>query len=109
MSGEEIKAQGLMPLFKAEPLLNGKCLRLYLRKDGCTYANCGFCAKSMRDAPNTDLGDLERALRRACGTANARERPGTPGRGRSDSAGSATSVGSQNSTGGGHTPKKGRL
>ena len=76
-------------------------------RDGCTYNNCGFCKKSMRDAPNADPGDLERALRRACGTANARERPGTPGRGRSDSAGSAASVGSQNGTGGG--PKKGRL
>ena len=63
------------------------------------YGNCGFCKKSLRDAPNTDPGDLERALRCACGTANARERPGTPGRGRSDSVGSATSVGSQNSTG----------
>ena len=36
MSGDKIKAQGLMPMFKAEPLLNGKCLALYLRRDGCT-------------------------------------------------------------------------
>ena len=57
---------------------------------------------------HVDSGDLERSLRRAFGTANARERPGTLGRGRSDSVGSASSVGSQNSTGGGHKPKKGR-
>ena len=107
MSGDEIKAQGLMPLFKAEPLLTCKCLALYLRRDGCTYGNCGFCKKSLRDGPNTDSGDLERALRRACGMANARERPGTPGRGRSDSAGSASLVENQNSTGGGHKLKKG--
>ena len=31
VSGDEVKAQGLMPMFKAEPLLNGKCLGL------CTY------------------------------------------------------------------------
>ena len=98
-----------MPMFKAEPLRNGKCLGLYLRCDGCTHGNCGFCMKSMRDARNTDPGDLERALRRACGTANARERPGRPGRGRSDSVGSATPVGGQNSTGGGHNLKEGRL
>ena len=54
MSGDEIKAQGLMPMFKAEPLLNGKCLGLYLRRGGYTYGNCGFCMKSMRDAPNFD-------------------------------------------------------
>ena len=107
-SGKESKAQGLVPLFKAEPLLNGKCPGLYLRRGGCTYGNCSFCKKSLRDAPHVDSGDLERALRRACATANAREQPGTPGRGRSDSVGSASSVGSQNSTGGGHKPKKGR-
>ena len=109
MSGDEVKAQGLMPMFKSEPLFTGKYLVLYLRRGGCTYGNCGFCKKSIRDAPNTDPGDLERLLRRACGTANARERPSTPGRGRSDSVGSASSVGSQNSTGGGHKPQKGRL
>ena len=108
MSGEEIREQRLMPLFKAEPLLDGKCLGLYLRRDGCTYKDCGFCKKAIRDAPSTAPGDLERAVRRACGLTNARERTATPSRGRSDSAGSATSMGSQNSTGGGHKPKKGR-
>jgi len=108
MSGEEIKEQNLIPMFKAEPLLAGKCLGLYLRRDGCTYENCGYCKKSMKEAPNTDPGDFERAVRRACGLANTRERPSTPGRGRSDSAGSERSMGSQNSTGGGHKPKKGR-
>ena len=97
MSAEEVKAQGLLPMLKAEPLLNDKCLGLCLRRDGCTYGDCGFYMKALRDAPNVDSGDLERALRRACGTANARERPGTPGRGRSDSVGSASSVGGQNS------------
>ena len=62
MSGEAVEEQGLMPMFKSEPLLNGKCIALYLRRDGCTYGNCGFCKKSLRDAPNTDPGDLERAL-----------------------------------------------
>ena len=108
ISGEEIKEQNLAPLFKAEPLLNGECLGLYLRRDGCTYGNCGYCKKALRDAPNIDPGDLERAVRRASGLMNARERTATPGLGRSDSAGSATSMGSQNSAGGGHKPKKGR-
>jgi hypothetical protein len=108
MSGEEIKEQNLIPMFKAEPLLAGKCLGLYLRRGGCAYENCGYCKKSMKEAPNTDPGDLERAVRRACGLANTRERTSTPGRGRSDSAGSDRSMGSQNSTGGGHKPKKGR-
>ena len=107
-TGEAIKAQNLMPLFKAEPLLAGTCMGLYLRQDGCTWDNCNFCMKSMRDASKTDPADLERALRRCCGTSSTRERTSTPGRGRSDSAGSASSVGSQNSTGGGHKPKKGR-
>ena len=31
VSAEEVKAQNLMPMFKAEPLLNGKYLGLYLR------------------------------------------------------------------------------
>ena len=91
---EEIKEQGLMQMFRTEPLLTGKYLGLYLRRGGCTYGNYGFCMKSIRDAPNTDPGDTERALRRACSTANARERPGAPGRGRSDSAGSAAPGGS---------------
>ena len=46
ISAEEVKTQGLIPMFKAEPLLNGKCLGLYLRRGGCTYGNCGFCKKA---------------------------------------------------------------
>ena len=108
MTGEEIKEQRLIPLFKAEPLLDGKCLALYVKVGGCVYRDCGFCKKALREAPNTDPGDLERAVRRACGLTNKPERASTPGRGRSDSVGSDRSVGSQNSTGGGHKPKKGR-
>ena len=100
--------RGVLPLFKAEPLLEGKCLARYLRTDGCVYDNCAFCKTSIAGEANTDLGDLERAVRRACGLTNARERAPTPGRNRSDSVGSASSMGSQNSTGGGHKPKKPR-
>ena len=108
MSGEDIREQRLMPLFKAEPLLDGKCLARYLRRDGCVYKDCSFCKNSIAGEASTDPGDLERAVRRACGLTNARERTSTPGHGRSDSVGSDRSIGSQNSTGGGHKPKKGR-
>ena len=75
---------------------------------GACMTDCAFCKTSIAGEANTDPGDLERAVRRACGLTNARERASTPGRGRSDSVGSASSMGSQNSTGGGHKPKKGR-
>ena len=110
MSGEAIRLNGVITLFKSEPLLNRKCVAFYLREDGCPHNVCMFCLNSLREAPSIDQRDLAQALRRATGSANARSRPGTPGerRGRSDSAGSATSLGSQHSDGGGHKPKQRR-
>ena len=110
MSSDEIRQNGVITLFKSEPLLNRKCVALYLREDGCPHNVCHFCLNSLRDAPSIDQRDLAQALRRATGSSNARSRPPTPGdrRERSDSAGSARSLGSQNSDGGGHKPKQRR-
>ena len=110
ISGEDIRQNGVITLFKSEPLLNRKCVALYLQEDGCPHKVCHFCLNSLREAPSIDPRDLAQALRRASGSSNARSRPSTPGdrRGRSDSAGSATSLGSQHSDGGGHKPKQRR-
>ena len=100
----------MIALFKTEPILNRKCVVFYLRDDGCPREKCNFCLHSLREAPNTDPRDVAQALRRTTGSSNARSRPATPGgrRERSDSAGSAASVGSQFSDGGGHRPKQRR-
>ena len=99
-----------MTLFKSEPMLKGKCTAFYVRDTGCSWDKCNYCLTSLRDAASTDPRDLAQAVRRSIGSADARSRPGTPGerRGRSNSAGSATSVGSQRSDGGGHKPKQQR-
>ena len=110
LSSDDIRNGGVIALFKTEPLLNRKCVAFYLRKDGCPHRVCNFCLQSLREAPSLDPSDLAQALRRASGSSNARSRPSTPGdrRGRSDSAGSAASLGSQHSDGGGHKPKQRR-
>ena len=110
MSGEDIRQNGVITLFKSEPLLNRKCVAFYLREDGCPHRVCSFCLHSLREAPSLDPNDVAQALRRASGSVNARSRAGTPGgrRERSDSAGSAASVHSQFSDGGGHKPKQRR-
>jgi len=110
LSSDDIRGGGVITLFKSEPLLNRKCVAFYLREGGCPHVVCGFCLASLRAAPNSDPRDLAQALRRASGSANARNRPPTPGdrRGRSDSVGSNTSLGSQFSDGGGHKPKQRR-
>ena len=101
----------MIALFKSEPLLNRKCVALYLREDGCPHSVCHFCLQFTERRPESSIrDDLAQALRRATGSSNARSRPPTPGdrRERSDSAGSARSLGSQNSDGGGHKPKQRR-
>ena len=110
LSDDDIRSGGVIELFKTEPLLNRKCVAFYLREGGCPHEKCNFCLNSLREAPSTDPRDIAQALRRTSGSSNARSRPGTPGdrRGRSDSAGSATSAGSQRSDGGGHRPKQQR-
>ena len=110
LSCDGIRNGGVITLFKTEPLLNRKCVAFFLREGGCPHKVCNFCLNSLREAPNIDPGDVAQALRRTIGSSNARTRPGTPGerRGRSDSAGSASSVGSQFSDGGGHKPKQRR-
>ena len=110
LSGDDIRSMGVVTLFKTEPMLKGKCTALYVRETGCTWDNCNYCVAPMRDAASTDQRDLAQAVRRSIGSSNARNRPGTPGerRGRSDSAGSATSPDSQFSDGGGHKPKQRR-
>ena len=99
---------GVVTLFKTEPMLKGKCTALYVREAGCTWGRCNYCVASLRDAASTGQRDLTQAVRRAIGSLDTRNRPETPGerRGRSDSAGSATSVCSQRSDGGGHKPKR---
>ena len=110
LSGDEIRAAGVVTLFRTEPMLKGKCTAFYVRDTGCIWDKCNYCAASLRDEASTDPRDLAQAVRRSIGSAGARSRPGTPGerRGRSDSAGSATSVGSERSDGGGHKPKQRR-
>ena len=105
LSGEAIKALGVVALFRSEePML--KCIAFYVRDTGCTWDKCNYYT-SLREAPSTDPRDPAQALRRSVGSSNARGRPGTQGerRERSDSAGSAMSVDSQYSDGGGHKPK----
>ena len=110
ISSDDVRNLGVIPLFKSEPLLAGKCVALYIKQGGCTYPKCMFCLRALREAASIDPKDLAQALRRTIGSTSARSRPGTPGDGRkrSDSAGSASSVGSQNSDGGGHKPKQHR-
>ena len=110
LSGEGIRNGGVISLFRTEPLLNRKCVAFYLREDGCPHEKCNFCLTSLREPPSLDPRDLAQALRHTTGSSSARSRPPTPGerRGRSDSAGSASSVGSQHSDGGGHKPKQRR-
>ena len=110
LSSGSIRSGGVIALFNTEPILNRKCVAFYLREDGFPHKVCSFCLHSLREAPSTDPGDIAQALRRTTGSSNARTRSGTPGdrRGRSDSAGSASSVGSQFSDGGGHKPKQRR-
>ena len=110
LTGDEIRAGDVVTLFKTEPMLKGKCTAFYVRDTGCIWDKCNYCTASLRDAASTDPRDLAQALRRSIGSSGARSRPPTPGdrRGRSDSAGSATSVGSQRSDGGGHKPKQRR-
>ena len=110
LSGDDIRQGGVITLFNTEPILNRKCVAYYLREGGCPHEKCNFCLHSLREAPSTDPRDVAQALRRTTGSSNARSRPPTPGdrRERSDSAGSARSLGSQNSDGGGHKPKQRR-
>ena len=110
LSSDDIRSGGVIALFKTEPLLNRKCVAFYLREDGCSHAVCSSCLHSLREAPSLDPSDVAQALRRTVGSSTARSRAGTPGgrRERSDSAGSAASVGSQFSDGGGHKPKQRR-
>ena len=100
LSGDGTRSGGVITLFKTGPILNRKCVAFYLRDSGCPHEKCNFCLHSLREAPSTDPRDLAQALRRTSGSSNARSRPGTPGdrRGRSDSTGSAASVGSQYSS-----------
>ena len=96
LSSDDIRQGNVITLFKAEPILNRKCVAFYLRQDGCPHKECNFCLNSLNTAQSSDPRDLAQALRRASGSANARSRPPTPGdrRGRSDSVGSNTSLGS---------------
>ena len=100
----------MITLLKTEPLLSRKCVAFYLREDGCPRKVYNFCLNSLREASGLDPSDVAQALRRTVGSSTARNRAGTPGarRERSDSAGSAASVGSQFSDGGGHKPKQRR-
>ena len=107
ISGAEIRQNGVVALFKTEPLLAGKCAALLMKDQGCTFQDCAYCKNTYADLPKVDTCDLLSALRRCMGTASARLRPNTP-RGRSDSVGSDRSVGSQRSDGGGMKPKRPR-
>jgi hypothetical protein len=108
LSGEAIRFLGAVALFKSEPPLKGECTAYYVRDTGCTWGKCNYRTAPLKEAASTDPRDLAQALRRAVGSSSARNRPGTPGgrRERSDSAGSAASVGSQFSDGGVHKPKQ---
>ena len=71
LSGDAIKSLSAVSLFKTEPMLNRKCVALYVRHGGRPYAKCSFRLNSLREAPNTDPRDLAQALRRTTGSSSA--------------------------------------
>ena len=42
LSGDAIRALGVVTLFKTEPMLKGKCTALYVRDTGCTWDKCNY-------------------------------------------------------------------
>ena len=90
LSTQEIRERDITPVFASDQTLNGKCINFYLNAVGCDRPNCIFCKRSLVVMQSTDPSDVSAALRRAAGAANARSRPGTPGRadGRREHSGS---------------------
>ena len=80
LSTQEIRERDITPVFASDQTLNGKCINFYLNAVGCDRPNCIFCKRSLLAMQSTDPSDVSAALRRAAGAANARPRPGTPGR-----------------------------
>ena len=80
MSTQEIRDHDITPVFASDQTLNGKCVNFYLNALGCDRSNCVFCKRALLAMQSTDPSDVAAALRRAAGAANARSRPGTPGR-----------------------------
>ena len=80
LSTQEIRERDITPVFASDQTLNGKCINFYLNAVGCDRPNCIFCKRSLLAMQSTDHSDVSAALRRAAGAANARARPGTPGR-----------------------------
>ena len=80
LSTLEIRERDITPVFASDQTLNGKCINFYLNAVGCDRPNCIFCKRSLLAMQSTDPSDVSAALRRAAGAANARSRPGTPGR-----------------------------
>ena len=80
LSTQEIRERDITPVFASDQTLNGKCINFYLNAVGCDRPNCIFCKRSLLAMQSTDPSDVSAALRRAAGAANARSRPGTPGR-----------------------------
>ena len=80
LSTQEIRDRDITPVFASDQTLNGKCINFYLNAVGCDRPNCIFCKRSLVAMQSTDPSDVSAALRRAAGAANARSRPGTPGR-----------------------------
>ena len=80
LSTQEIRERDITPVFASDQTLNGKCVNFYLNAVGCDRPSCVFCKRSLLAMQSTDPSDVAAALRRAAGAANARSRPGTPGR-----------------------------
>ena len=80
LSTQEIRERDITPVFASDQTLNGKCVNFYLNALGCDRSNCVFCKRALLAMQSTDPSDVAAALRRAAGAANARSRPGTPGR-----------------------------
>jgi hypothetical protein len=80
LSTQEIRDREIIPVFASDQTLNGKCINFYMNAVGCDRPNCIFCKRSLVAMQTADPADTSAALRRAAGAANARSRPGTPGR-----------------------------
>ena len=80
LSTQEIREREIVPVFASDQTLQGKCVNFYMNAVGCDRPNCVFCKRSLVAMQTADPADTSAALRRAAGSANARSRPGTPGR-----------------------------